>query len=436
MKPDVVVLGAGPAGLGAAYRLTSLGLARVTVLEQQARVGGNSGSFEFEGVHADYGSHRLHPACDPAVLDDLRRLLGGDLLLRPRHGRIHLRGRWVHFPLRPANLAANLPRAFVWCAALDAARRPFARTAAGVESFASMLESAVGRTLCEWFYFPYARKLWGVDPDSLSAAQARRRIRARSPGALLRKVLHGIPGFTPHGAVEHDGKRIKSVRCECNGAERTIETEHVWSTLPLNALIECIRPAAPQPVVNAARAIRFRGLILVYLAIEEDCFSEYDAHYFPDAGIPMVRLSEPKNYSGTLEPRGVTVLCAEVPSDPGSAEWQAGDKELGSAVCEWLAAVGLPVRARVRSVTTRRLPYAYPVWLKGYEAHRAEMENWIDTLGGLLTFGRQGLFAHDNLHHALYMAYSAAACLKEGGGFDREKWAGFREIFDRHVVED
>jgi len=188
--------------------------------------------------------------------------------------------------------------------------------------------------------------------------------------------------------------------------------------------------------VDAARAIAFRGLILVYLVLEEDRFTEYDAHYFPDGNMPLARLSEPKNYSLAREPRGLTVLCAEVPADPGSADWQAGDEALGRALCEWLKAAGLPVRSRVRRVATRRLTHAYPVYRRGYESHLAEMERWTAGIEGLLTFGRQGLFAHDNLHHALYMGYSAAACFQAGGEFDTERWRRFRQAFDTHVVED
>ena len=63
------------------------------------------------------------------------------------------------------------------------------------------------------------------------------------------------------------------------------------------------------------------------------------------------------------------------------------------------------------------------------------LDAWGGSLPGILTFGRQGLFAHDNTHHALYMAYCAVDCLGEGG-FDHSKWAGYREIFSTHVVED
>ena len=86
-KPHVVILGAGPAGLGAAFQLSRRDQAEVTVIEKNQVVGGNAGSFKFADIWADYGSHRLHPACDPTVLCDIREMLSDDLLDRPRHGQ-------------------------------------------------------------------------------------------------------------------------------------------------------------------------------------------------------------------------------------------------------------------------------------------------------------------------------------------------------------
>ena len=196
-KPRVVILGAGPAGLGAAYRLARGAQASVTVLERQERVGGNAGSFEIEGIPVDFGSHRLHPASAPHVLADIRALLGDDLLTRPRHGRIRLRGRWIHFPLKPLDLVLRLPPSFALGVAGDAAGRmlPGTRDSDSDDAtFASVLEAGLGRTICRDFYFPYARKIWGVEPESLSPVQARRRVSAGSLTKMVRKILAAVPG--------------------------------------------------------------------------------------------------------------------------------------------------------------------------------------------------------------------------------------------------
>ena len=168
--------------MGAAYRTARAGH-RVVVLERTPGPGGAAASFELDGIRVDHGSHRLHPAIDPRILGDLRGLLGDGLQRRPRNGRIHLEGRWIRFPLRPADLARRLPPSFAAGVAVDAAtawaRRPRADT------FAETLRAGLGPTMCERFYFPYARKLWGLDPSELAGEQARRRVSAGSPGRLL-----------------------------------------------------------------------------------------------------------------------------------------------------------------------------------------------------------------------------------------------------------
>ncbi|HMD97608.1 MAG TPA: FAD-dependent oxidoreductase [Terriglobia bacterium] len=470
--PHVVILGAGPAGVGAAYQLARKGIARVTVLEQRDGVGGNAGSFELDGVHCDFGSHRLHPVASPEILDDLRRLLGGDLLFQKRHGRILLQGRWIHFPLKPADLLFRLPKSFALSVLADMARKVLPRDNSGPETFATVLERGLGKTVCRDFYFPYARKLWAVDPEELAVTTAQKRVSGNSFGKMLRKVATQIPGIKPPGAgrfyyprrgygqisqclyeaareagaefkfgarvaaIEREAAQIKGVVYQLGGQEFEIPTRIVWSTIPITLLLRGMRPEPPPHVLEAASRISFRGMILIYLLLDQDQFTGYDAHYFPQESIPISRLSEPKNYSGATEPRGRTVLCAELPSDPGCPEWEMSDQELGRRLCGWLGQAGLPTPARVVKVVTRRLGQAYPVYRRGYEECFSTMDRWLNQIEGVLTFGRQGLFAHDNTHHTLAMAYAAVGCLSPEGGFDRARWAEQRREFEKHVVED
>ena len=149
----------------------------------------------------------------------------------------------------------------------------------------------------------------------------------------------------------------------------------------------------------------------------------------------ITRLSEPKNYAALSEPRDRTVLCAELPASPDDAWWGASEQELGRLVSEDLDRSGIPLPAPATTVQVRRLPQAYPIYTSGYEASLTVLDQWVDSLPGMLSYGRQGLFAHDNTHHALAMAYAAADCLRNGR-FDRERWAGYRTVFESHVVED
>jgi protoporphyrinogen oxidase len=471
-KPTVVVLGAGPAGVGASLWLATTGKAHVLALERQPSVGGNSGSFELDGVRCDYGSHRLHAASEPHVLSAIKHALGDDLLWRRRHGRILLKRRWIHFPLKPVDLVARLPKGFAAALMFDAVSKPLRRKTVTDETFASVLRYALGPTISEHFYYPYVRKLWALPPEQLAVTLARRRVSGNSIGKILKKIIRQVPGFRGKrtggfyypkrgfgqisealrtnaersgavfeldasiSAIEHVDGQVRAVRWQKGESQHRKEAEAVWSTLPITTLVRLLEPPAPAEILAAAARIRYRGLILIYLVLEQDQFTEFDAHYFPELAIPIARLSEPKNYSASSDPSGVTVLCAELPSDPGDEWWPLPDDELGARLCGWLHDVGLPVTAKVRRTFTRRLAFAYPVYDRNFEPALDLMVDWVGEIQGLLTFGRQGLFAHDNTHHALAMAHAAVDCLGHDGKFDGGKWRQYREVFETHVVED
>jgi protoporphyrinogen oxidase len=337
-----------------------------------------------------------------------------------------------------------------------------------------VLERGLGRTICREFYFPYARKIWGLEPDDLAAEQAQRRVSAGSLAKLVRRLLPGAGGaaggaarrgtfFYPRGGFGRISERIAEAALE-EGARLHLETsvervrvepagsfeleiktpsgaqrlaaDHVWSTIPVGALARRLDPAPPAAVLDAAARLELRAMLLVYLVLGTQRFSEYDAHYFPGPEVPFTRLSEPKNYAALEEPRGRTVLCAELPCAPSDPVFSLGDAALGELVIDGLARAGLPVRAPLLEVAVRRLPAAYPIYRRGFEAHFAALDAALDAVPGLLTFGRQGLFAHDNTHHALAMALGATDCLSDDGAFDHGEWHRYRRIFASHVVED
>ena len=469
--PRVTVLGAGPAGIAAAYALTKT-KAGVEVLERARVAGGNSTSFMIDGIWCDYGSHRFHPVADPAVLADVKALLGEDLLLQPRHGRIRLGGRWIHFPLKLQDALLKLPPAFATSLIGDMALKKFRKKSTGPRSFSSVLYDGLGPTISENFYFPYVKKLWGLDPDKLAVTLAERRVSGSSIAKILGKMMRMIPGLRgettgrfyypkkgfgqisnamvaaaeEQGAafrfgadivrIERDGNRVTGVVTRDGDKELRHAADQVYSTIPLTTAVRLMEPPPPPDVIEAAQAIRFRGMILVYLILGTDRFTEYDAHYFPELSIPISRMSEPKNYSSADGPKGHTILCAELPCDPGEKWWGMTDEELGQHYCEWLGNLGLPVNVPVIRCETRRIGQAYPVYDLDYQRHFETVDNWLSALDGFLSFGRQGLFAHDNTHHAFAMAYAAADSLKADGTVDRAKWADHRHEFESHRVED
>ncbi len=312
-QAHVIVLGAGPAGLAAAYALAREGKARVTVLERNAQVGGNAASFELAGVHVDYGSHRLHPASDAGVLADIQSLLGPDLLVRPRP-RPHPAARAVDsLPLKPLDLGLRLPPVLALGVAADMGRKALRRQATNgaAATFASVLEAGLGRTICRDFYFPYARKLWGAEPEALAAVQAQRRVSAGSPLKLVRKVLTASPGLRRPGAgvfyypQRGSGRLWKHMprprlrraqtsawprRCAASRPQMRVSLSNgrrarqparqppiTRSTIPVTALARAVQPLPPADILSATEQIGYRAMILVYLVLAQDRFTEFDA---------------------------------------------------------------------------------------------------------------------------------------------------------------
>ncbi|MPZ96116.1 MAG: FAD-dependent oxidoreductase [Propionibacteriales bacterium] len=463
---DVVVLGAGPAGLAAAWRAARRGFS-VRVLDRADHVGGMSSSFEVAGVRVDLGSHRLHPATPPRVMQDLQTLLGEDLQTRQRSGRLRIGGTWVSFPLKAGELTRRLPAAMTAGIARDAMTGPMRR--ARHDTYAEQLRAGIGPTVYNALYGPYAQKLWGLPGDEISGQQARKRVTGNSVWKVAGRMLRGggTSGSSGQGRVFHYPRRGFGQICDrlADGAVEAGAEIHLGaevdqlnpsyddvrvqsvdggvtqagialSTLPMPLLARITSPGPSLAAMEAATRLRFRAMVLVYVVHKGGRWTPYDAHYLPAGDTPVTRISEPANYRESADdPTDVSVICAEIPCAVDDDIWTADDESLAMVVEEAVDRADLPPLARAE-VVVRRLPFVYPVYEIGYERRLAGIEAWVTGIPQIVTFGRLGLFAHDNSHHAMLEAYEAVDCLGLDGRFDLARWRIQRAKFAEHVVED
>jgi protoporphyrinogen oxidase len=445
---DLVVLGAGPAGLAAAWRAALRGL-KVTLLERADRVGGLAGSFDVAGCRVDHGSHRLHPSTPAPLMADLRSLLGSDLQIRPRNGRLRIAGRWIGFPLHGSELARDLPAGMVTKVAGESITAPLRRVRE--ETYAGVLRAGLGPTLYDSVYAPYAEKLWGLPGDRISSVQARRRVSADTAWKIAARTLGAGRGDAPRRHFYYPrrgfGQIVDSLAdaAAAEGAEirleaevdsvRVVENEVVVGTQDGDT-VSARYAFSTLPDIESATRLRFRAMLLVYVVHGGGRWTRFDAHYIPTPETPITRISEPTNYRDSADdPTDRSVLCAEIPCAMTDDVWGMDDESLADLVDEALARTGLPAVNRIH-VESRRLGQVYPVYRVGFEDDLAGVDSWARMLRRVVTFGRQGLFAHDNTHHALVMAYDAVAALRDDGRFDRYAWTAARQRFDSHVVED
>ena len=486
MTLKIVILGGGPAGLGLALRLlrrTDLQV-EVTVIEKESYVGGLTAGFESHGLQFDFGSHRLHPNTDPEILQDISALLGSDLLSRPRNGRIRLLGRFIRFPLNPVDLIFYLPFSFVCGFLTDMFRSFFCSKKTDLNTYQDVLLAGLGNTICHTFYFPYAEKLWGFAPDKISAVQAYRRVKAHSFTKIIEKVLTALPGLKPKNSgifyypkngyrqiaesMAHEVQRlggvirlsscVNEIRVDSSHArsvgvtsdeitdsamkkkvERITEklsADLIFSTIPITDLCTYFNPSLPENIVSCNSRIRYRSMVLCYFVLQTDQFTLFDAHYFPEKEFLFSRISESKNYAAQSVPEGITGLCIEIPCDTGDAIWNTTTEILSERILADMRKAGLPVTVSVKEISVKRLRHVYPVYDLEYQSNLKQILDYLNTISGLITLGRQGLFAHDNTHHTIETAYRACDSVLDDNSFDHKKWAEHRKRFEQHIVED
>jgi protoporphyrinogen oxidase len=372
MGRRILVLGGGPSGLAAAYRLARDDRASVVLLEQGDGFGGLARTIAWNGHRLDFGSHRLDPGTDSRVLADLRELLAGDLVERPGRARIRLIGRWVPYPLTPRSFLARLRLKIL------AERLP-------AEVCRKTLFSGRER-------FLYPRKGFGQICEAFAKA-------AMKHGAELR-LRHRVTGLSR----ESGGW---TVTAEHRGETAEFAADEVWSTVTLPQLVRILGPDAPESVRNAAERISFRGLLLLYLEIETDRLTEYDVHHLPSEGFLMTRVSEPKVIADRRDPAGRTVICAEIPCEVGGDLWDRSEVELASLVTEDLHRAEIPLPRLPRAAHVERVPHAFPAARNGDRT----VDDWLREREGLVVLGRQGHLMPDRTHEALAAAYDAVDSL-------------------------
>jgi protoporphyrinogen oxidase len=253
---DLLVVGGGPCGLAAAVEAARRGFS-VQLVESAPTLGGMAASFTVAGQRVDLGSHRLHPSMSPRVRTLLTELLGDDLQVRVRRGRLRLRGRWVAFPLRALDLARSLPPSFIAASARDVVTVPLRRSCRSyrgpADSYAEVVRAGLGPTALAGFHGPMAQKLWGVPADELSGELARKRLSVRTPAELARTIAR---------ATRPDGRTFLYPR---RGYGQIVEALADAADDLARVLGEHTRPTAGRQVLlrvagRSARADRNAGL--------------------------------------------------------------------------------------------------------------------------------------------------------------------------------
>lgn len=453
----VCILGAGPCGLTAAWELAKKSV-DVTVVEKDKAVGGLCKTERRDGYQFDLGGHRFISK-DSQLVEDVRALMGSELLTRKRKSVIRFRHRQYDYPLDFRNLISgsspwmNVKFAAGYLASVSGLIPPGGRK----DSFHHWAESRFGKVLSDFFFRPYTEKLWGIDAGNLSSDWAAQRI----PQLDLKSVLLGALGlnrqkirtFAPlylyprrgigaifesmseevkrqggeivTGAsvvgIKSKGGKIQGVVLDADGGSRFIEADVFLSTIPLDELQKLLGEG---DVSLPYRSLRFLNVML-----DRESLSPNTWMYVPERDLVMTRIQEPRRRSEFSAPEGKTSVMLEIPCEYGDKLWNMPDEELLERTLRDMKKLGFDISAQVRGCFSTRARHAYPRFEIGYREKVNHIRKRLKTYQNLSTLGRQGLFRYIFMDTAMLMGRRWANSLMQNG-----RDAGIEEMENEPVL--
>lgn len=453
--PNILIIGAGPAGLTAAYDLAERAVP-ATVLEADDVVGGLSRTVERDGWRFDIGGHRFFTKVDRVQARWQDLLADGEFLLRQRRSRILYRGRFYDYPLRPFAALRTL-------GGLEALRCLASYAAAKVWPPAdqSHLEGWVtarfGRRLYRHFFKTYNEKVWGVPATQIQSDWAAQRIKNLSLANAVREGLRPqrrqteftslieqfrYPRYGPGmmwqrccelveaagskvmrgqsvTRIEHTDGRAVAVETTHEGAVTRYPCDEVISSMPLPDLVRAMDPPPPPHVRAAADDLGFRDFLTVALVVPEHAAFGDNWIYVHSPDVRLGRIQNFGAWSPWMVKPGRTCLGLEYFVFEGDELWQRPDGDLVALATRELAVIGLVEPGSVQAGYVVRMPRAYPVYDHRFRANVAVLREWLVAHAhNVHPVGRNGMHRYNNQDHSMLTAMLTVENILDATGHD------------------
>jgi protoporphyrinogen oxidase len=445
---NALIIGAGPAGLTAAYELSKLGIGS-TVLEADRQVGGLSRTVNYRGYRFDIGGHRFFTKV-PLINELWKEILGEDFLLRPRLSRIHYRGNFFDYPLKATNALAGLGPIEALIVGLSFANAKLFPHA-DETNLEQWVANRFGHRLYEIFFKTYTEKVWGIPCSEISADWAAQRIKNLTLPEAVRNAVFGNgksktgeiittlveqfnyprhgPGMmwercqellAAQGNETVRGIKVEKIRHHHGRVEcvygRTHEGESVEfsaddfiSTMPLRSLIRVLSPAPPDEVLEAANNLRYRDYLTVVLIAKREKVFPDNWIYIHSPEVKMGRIQNYKNWSPHMVPDpSRTSLGLEYFLWDKDKEWGWSNDRLIEEGIRECAKIKMIEPDEIEDGTVVRMKKAYPVYDQKYQESLAIIRRYLESITNLQTVGRNGLHRYNNQDHSMLTAVYAA----------------------------
>ncbi len=436
-----VIFGAGPAGMGAAWELSERGAKHITVVDNNAEVGGLARTTRFKGYFFDVGPHRFLTKYEE--VDALwKKLLGKDLLERPRVTRIYYRGRFFLYPLKMTDALWNLGFWRSLFAGISYLKAQILWYRKDPKNFAEWTTKTFGNRMSQTFFRDYFTKVWGIGAHEVGLDWANQRIKVlRLRDFFGQKVKEfvwqqkteniGNKFYYPrYGAgqfyeamrkklekngvrflmereitsVKYEGPRITATEVRRTiGEPEIIRGDTFISSIPASFLVTSLTPHVSSDIRALTSAMRFRAHITVNMIIKRKNIFNDSWVYIQSAEYKIARIGNYGAFSpDMLGDPNTSSIGVEFYCFAGDAFWQKTDDELIKLAVDELVDLGFIERNEFGGAFVMRHADAYPTYYLGYREAFAKLRAYLETFENLRLIGRAGMYKYKDQDHALY----------------------------------
>lgn len=444
-EPAIVVVGAGPAGLGTALELARSCLKPI-VIDRNDIVGGLARTIVRNGYRFDIGPHRFFTK-NREIEQLWNQTLGEDFLAVDRLTRIFYRGRFFHYPLRPGNALLGLGPIRTARSVLSYAWQRLKSRRDEPESFEDWIVEQFGRTLFEIFFKTYTEKVWGIPCDRISKDWAGQRIRGlnlseaianaiglRRRGKNVVKSLVEQFSYPRLGAgqiyeafateveatggqillettleeIRTDRNTVQALRC-AGQHQGLMPVSMVFASAPITDIVRSLKPEAPADVLRAAERLMYRAHITVNLVLDGPTPFPDNWVYIHSPEVQMARIANYNNFGpGMVPDRNTTALSVEYFCFEGDELWVKQDDDLITLAKDELQRVELVPKATLLDGFVVREADSYPTYYLGHHADFEICYEYLKRFTNLSLMGRAGMYRYNNQDHATLTGLYAA----------------------------
>lgn len=436
----VVIIGAGPAGLTAAYELIKQGIKPV-VVDKSSKVGGLARTEVYKGYRFDIGGHRFYTKVDE-VKNLWNEVLGSNFKIVSRLSRIFYKGKFYDYPLNINNTITNLgivESSLILLSYIKWKMFPYKEE----KTFEQWVTDRFGKRLYSIFFKSYTEKVWGTPCSEINADWAAQRIKGLSLKTAVVNALYRTNGvkslinefhyptlgpgmmwetfqekvLDEGGEVKLDcdvigincnGNKIKSIIVNNNGQTEEINGDHFISSMPVSELVKKMNPQPAADVYDAAKNLSYRAMILVGIIVNQKQLFPDNWLYIHSPEFKVGRVQNFKNWSREMcadESKtniGMEYFCSE-----GDEIWSLSDDELITLAKAELAGLGISSTEKIEDAVVFRQSKAYPVYDKRFLNNLNVIRDYLEQIENLQTIGRNGMHRYNNQDHSMLTAMLA-----------------------------